>query len=75
MAQHHIKAVGVLLHHSQEGEPGELGQAGPTNRWPEAEIAELLEALPAGHALVLFQCIIPSLGRADQMIRSEPDMI
>lgn len=75
MAQHRIEVFGILLDCSQEGKLGELGQVGAMNRQPKAKIAELLEVLPARHALVLFQRIIPSLCRADQMVGGEPDAV
>jgi hypothetical protein len=68
MTQHRIEAVGVVLDRRQERQPGELGQAGATNRWREAEVAELLEVVPGGHALILLEGVVPSLCYAGQMV-------
>lgn len=68
MAQDRFETIGVILDRGVEGELGELGQAGGTNRWPKAKSAELLETFPGGHALVLLESVVPRLGGARKMV-------
>jgi hypothetical protein len=55
MAQHHVEAVGVVLDGGGEREASQLRQTRTANGWPELEMAELLEARPGRHPLVLPQ--------------------
>ena len=75
MAEHGIEASRVVLHRGGERKAGEFGQSGVTNRRPELQIAQLLETVPGGHALILLQGIIPCLVHTSQMIGCEPGAI
>jgi hypothetical protein len=72
MAQHRVEAVGVVLDGGGELEPSQLRQTRAANCWPELEMAELLEALPGRHPLVLLDGEVPCLGRTRQVVRRQP---
>jgi hypothetical protein len=72
MAQHRIEAVGVVLDGGGEREASQLRQTRTANGWPELEMAELLEARPGRHPLVLLDGEVPCLGRTCQVIRRQP---
>ena len=75
MAEHGVEVSQVVLHRGGERKAGEFGQSGVTNRRPELQIAQLLETVPGGHALILLQGIIPCLVHTSQMIGCEPGAI
>jgi hypothetical protein len=68
MAEHRVEAIRVVLHCRREGQARKLGQAGVANRRSKTQVAQFFEAYLGRHALVLFEGIIPHLGRTDQMI-------
>ena len=41
-------------------------------QWPNEEVAQLLDALPRGHSLILFQGLVPRLGSAHEVVQGEP---
>lgn len=71
MAEHGVEASQVVLHRGGERKAGEFGQSGVTNRRPELQIAQLLEMVLGGHALILLQGLIPYLCCTSQMIGRE----
>ena len=75
MAEHDVEASRVVLHHGGELKAGEFRQSGVTNRRPELQIAQLLEMVLGGHALILLQGVIPSLCHTSQMVGREPGAI
>ena len=75
MAEHGVEVSRVVLHRGGEWKVGEFRQSGVTNRRPEPQIAQLIETVLGGHALILLEGVIPCLCRTSQMIGHEPGAI
>ena len=54
MAEDNIVALRVVLDRGGEGQPSEFRQMSALCWGPEAKLAQLMESLSRGHALILF---------------------
>lgn len=61
MAQHCVEAIGVVLDRGCELKATQLGEAGALDSRTEPIVAQLLEAIPWRHPLVLLKGVIPHL--------------
>jgi hypothetical protein len=68
MAQHGVKAVGVVLECRREWKACELSHPGATKCWPKTQGAQFSKALPRGHPFILLKRVVPSLCGDDEMV-------
>ena len=72
MAGHRLKAVGELLDSRLEWQAPQLRQPSTANWRSEALAAQLDEALPRRHALILLEGVVPGLRQAPEVVRRNP---
>jgi hypothetical protein len=75
VAQNRVEAVCVLLDGGVELDAAQLRQAGAAHRCPKLKVAQLLEAIPRGLALILHEGEVPRLGRPTQVVGRQPRVI
>lgn len=75
MAQHRVEAINVVLDRGRELKAAQLGKAGALDSRTEPLVAQLLQAIPWQHPLVLLEGVIPRLRRAHQVVRRQPGAI